>query len=160
MEHVIRLATRDDISQMVNLRADLITFVRRKPVSDVDVNAFRNFYENVWDGRQPVYFICEVTGRIIGQAAVSVFPALPSAKNPTGMCGYIYDVSVAASERRKGVARALLRRVLEYCKQAHIGYLALDATPMGAPLYRSLGFAEPTNVFLELWKEGLDNLSF
>ncbi len=45
MEHVIRLATRDDIPQMIKLRADLITYVRGKPVSDVDINAFRNFYE-------------------------------------------------------------------------------------------------------------------
>jgi GNAT superfamily N-acetyltransferase len=158
MEHVIRPATRDDIPQMVKLRADLITYVRRKPVSDADVDAFRNFYENIWDGKQPAYFVCQIADHINGQAAVSVFPALPSARNPTGTCGYIYDVSVVAGERRKGIARALLRRVLEHCKEARVGYVALDATPMGEPLYRSFGFAESTNTFLELWKEGLDKL--
>jgi GNAT superfamily N-acetyltransferase len=158
MEHVTRTATRDDIPQMVKLRADLITYVRGKKVSDADIVAFRNFYENVWDEKQPAYFVCDECGRIAGQAAVSIFPAVPSAKNPTGTCGYIYDVSVLAGERRKGIARALLRRVLEHCKQACVGYVSLDATPMGEPLYRSLGFAESTNTFLELWKEGLDKL--
>ena len=160
MEHVIRLATRDDIPQMIKLRADLITYVRGKPVSDVDINAFRNFYEQVWNGRQPAYFVCEITGRIAGQAAVSIFPGLPSAKNPKGMCGYVFDVSVLPSERQKGIAHGLVRRALEHCKLTGVGYVSLDATPMGEPIYRSFGFAEPKNTFLELWKEGLDKLDF
>lgn len=158
MEHVIRFATRDDIPQMVKLRSDLITYVRGKQVSVEDINAFHNFYENVWDGKQPAYFVCQIAGHIAGQAAVSFFPALPSARNPAGTCAYIFDVSVATGERRKGIARSLIERVLEHCKMAGVGYVALDATPMGEPLYRSFGFAESPNTFLELWKEGLDTL--
>jgi ribosomal protein S18 acetylase RimI-like enzyme len=163
MKQAIRIATRNDIPEMVKLRSALITYARGKPISEVDVSAFRHFYEHVWDGKNPVYFVCDAADSLAGlagQAAVSIFPALPSAKNPSGWCGYIYDVSVATSERRKGIARDLVLRVLKYSKSKGIGYVSLDATPMGEPLYRSLGFAESTHVFLELWKDGIDKLDF
>nr|MDO8109684.1 GNAT family N-acetyltransferase [Candidatus Sigynarchaeota archaeon] len=158
MEPVIRMATKADIPGMVKLRRELLEYVRKAPLSDADIAAIQHFYTTVWNGTSPAYFVCPIGKAIVGQAAVSVFPALPSSKNPSGLCGYVYDVSVMSSERRKGIARALITALLWFCKDHRIGYLALDATDMGEPLYRSLGFKEPETVFLELWKDGLDTL--
>lgn len=42
--------------------------------------------------------------------------------------------------RRQGIGRALMLRVIESLKQAHVQTIKLDATPAGRPLYEQLGF--------------------
>jgi len=160
MKLEIRPAMRQDIPEIIMLRSELLTFARGKPVSVEDIAAFKHFYEDIWDGINPMYFVCVSDSSIAGQVGVSIFPGLPSAKNPAGICGYIYDVSVKPAKRRKGIARALIYRALKYSKAKGVGYLSLHATSLGEPLYRSLGFAESMHVFLELWREGIENIDF
>jgi len=42
--------------------------------------------------------------------------------------------------RGKGVGRALLDYVVDYCKSEQIGFLFLHASDKGLPLYKSIGF--------------------
>lgn len=154
----VRFASKDDIPSMVNLRRELLEYVRKAPLDEEDIAAIEHFYKDVWDGTNPVYVVFASGNKLLGQVACTIFPAMPSAKNPSGLCGYVYDVSVTAVERGKGIGRALVTKLLQYCKEQGVGYLALDATDLGEPLYRSLGFKEPDNVFLELWKEQLDSI--
>jgi GNAT superfamily N-acetyltransferase len=44
--------------------------------------------------------------------------------------------------RRKGFARVLMKRVLEYLDVRRLRTVKLDATDLGAPLYRELGFVD------------------
>jgi GNAT superfamily N-acetyltransferase len=154
----IRFATKDDIPGMVNLRREMLEYERKTLLEDADIAAFERYYRETWNGSNPAYFVYDSGEKILGQMACTLFPAMPSSRNPNGLCAYIYDVSVTATERRKGIGRALFTKLLQYCKDQGVGYLALDATDMGEPLYRSFGFKEPKNVFLELWKEQLDSI--
>ncbi|HME53245.1 MAG TPA: GNAT family N-acetyltransferase [Candidatus Lokiarchaeia archaeon] len=152
----IRFATKDDIPSMVNLRRELLEYERKVPLDDEDIIAIEQFYKETWDGSNPAYFVCASGKKLLGHVACTMFPAMPSAKNPSGLCAYVFDVSVTATERGKGIGRALMKKLLQYCKEQGVGYIALDATYLGEPLYRSLGFTEPKNIFLDLWKEQLD----
>ncbi len=51
--------------------------------------------------------------------------------------------------RGRGLARRLMRHALEYVFRAGIAWIKLDATDMGRPLYRSLGFEEENPI--ERW---------
>ncbi len=44
--------------------------------------------------------------------------------------------------RGRGFARALMEHALEYLEQRDVGWIKLDATDMGRPLYRKLGFED------------------
>ncbi|HEU5432136.1 MAG TPA: GNAT family N-acetyltransferase, partial [Thermomicrobiales bacterium] len=55
----------------------------------------------------------------------------------------IWDVIVAPEWQRRGVARALMERVMARLSGRRL--VALVATPAGVALYRSLGFAETSN---------------
>jgi hypothetical protein len=48
--------------------------------------------------------------------------------------------------RGRGVGRALLNRAIDYLESRHISTIRLDATSMGASLYKSTGFASQFDV--------------
>jgi GNAT superfamily N-acetyltransferase len=51
--------------------------------------------------------------------------------------------------RRRGLARCLMRHALEYLRKRSVGWIKLDATELGVPLYESLGFREESRI--ERW---------
>ncbi len=48
---------------------------------------------------------------------------------------------VDTHERRQGIGRALMNRVVAQLQQTQVRTIKLDATPLGQPLYEQLGFA-------------------
>lgn len=59
--------------------------------------------------------------------------------------GYIANIAVHPGYRRKGIARALLRHVMEYAKQNGLLFLTLEVRPGNTAairLYRAEGFLE------------------
>jgi GNAT superfamily N-acetyltransferase len=69
----------------------------------------------------------------VGHAVVSVSTGL------LGVAG-IYDMGVAAHERRRGIGRAILATVLELGREVACSYATLNATADGEALYRTVGF--------------------
>jgi GNAT superfamily N-acetyltransferase len=51
---------------------------------------------------------------------------------------------VVPAARRRGIARALMNEVLEYCRAQGFRSVYVHASDAGRPLYESLGFI-PTN---------------
>lgn len=54
--------------------------------------------------------------------------------------GYIQDVVVTPSHRSRGIGEALIRRLVERCREAGLGWVALVAEPGTRPFYEKLGF--------------------
>ena len=73
-------------------------------------------------------------GRPVGHALVNV------TTGPLGVAG-IYDMGVAATERRKGIGRGLVAAALRVAREQGCAIATLNATPEGELLYRQLGFA-------------------
>jgi len=55
---------------------------------------------------------------------------------------WIGMVLTAVSFRRQGIATTLLRHALHYAESLGVGWVKLDATEMGQPLYRRFGFED------------------
>ena len=82
-----------------------------------------------------VYYIAEEAGTVIGYAGMQVI--LDE--------GYITNVAVHPDFRRKGLARALLARLLEDAEKRELAFLTLEVRQSNLPaqtLYQSLGFIE------------------
>jgi len=77
-----------------------------------------------------------------GAVLISPWPSHPY----DGICrrATILNVYTYPKYRRKGVARALLRTMLDWCQREGFPVVFLHASTDGCPLYQSLGF-EPTN---------------
>lgn len=77
-------------------------------------------------------FVAIVDERTVGIASLHDY----------GMCGYVAQVGVDPTYRRRGVARHMTEALIAAADARGYAWLELDATPMGAPLYRQLGFAD------------------
>jgi GNAT superfamily N-acetyltransferase len=63
---------------------------------------------------------------------------------------WIGMVLVAPEFRRQGIARQLMEQALRLADERGVARVALDATAMGQPLYRQLGFEDDTPI--ERWE--------
>ena len=70
--------------------------------------------------------------------------------NRTGRSGYIANMCTDPAYRRRGYGRATLVALLAWLRTTGITTVDLHATPDGEPLYRTLGFTEPTDRALTL----------
>jgi ribosomal protein S18 acetylase RimI-like enzyme len=77
-------------------------------------------------------FVAEIDTRAVGIASLHDY----------GMCGYVAQVGVDPTYRRRGIARRMTEALIAGAEARGYVWLELDATPMGAPLYRQLGFAD------------------
>ena len=88
-------------------------------------------------------------GSVIGGAGVELRELLPrpapsGRRLVRGRQGLILNVFTERPWRRRGVADALMRDLLRWCRDAGIESLVLHASDEGRPLYEKLGFT-PTN---------------
>ncbi len=75
-------------------------------------------------------FVAERGGIAIGTVTTCGF----------GSVGWIAMLLVAPAERGRGIGRLLLNHAIAYLESRGVKSVRLDATPMGQPLYESLGF--------------------
>jgi len=75
-------------------------------------------------------FVAELDGTPAGTVATCVF----------GPVAWIGLMLVEQAQRGRGLGRALMTRALAFLDSRGVRSVRLDATPMGEPLYRSLGF--------------------
>ena len=69
-------------------------------------------------------------------------PPLP--RFPHGTCAYVHSVSTHPGFRRRGVAREVVRVLIDELALRGVERVELHATAQGGPMYRELGFLERT----------------
>ena len=75
---------------------------------------------------------------------------LVGTNNPVGRSGYVANICTDPAHRRRGHSRATLTALLDWLRSTGIAVVDLHATPDAEPLYRSLGFRDPTDRALTL----------
>jgi GNAT superfamily N-acetyltransferase len=88
-------------------------------------------------------------GEIVGGAGLQLRELLPRphperARLMRGPQALILNVFTERSWRRRGVAEALMRELLAWCRENDVESVVLHASNEGRPLYEKLGFV-PTN---------------
>ncbi len=76
------------------------------------------------------YLVACEEGRPVGTGGLTVM----------GKVAYVGLVAVDKEHQRKGIASALMRRVLDMAQERGCATVLLDASPEGRPLYEKLGF--------------------
>ncbi len=101
------------------------------------------------EGSYVGWLAIDASERVIAGAGAHIKPQLPRisqdrvrvALMPVAL---VLNVYTEPAWRRKGIARALMQRVMEWAAAEGIDRVLLHASDAGRPLYRSLGFV-PTN---------------
>ncbi|MBE9227518.1 GNAT family N-acetyltransferase [Phormidium sp. LEGE 05292] len=129
---------------------------------DNDVSA--NFIESNWRkitlefidrARQELSyqaFVAELDGRVVGSVGCQLFaglyPHILTAEYRK--YGYIWGVYVEPEYRRKGIAKQLTNKALEYLKSKNCTRAILHASLSGKPVYSALSFLHTNEMGLNL----------
>lgn len=149
----IRLATLNDIEQLVDLRI----LQQHEDWGSEYVDHDNDFYNRTLDvlddflrwknGVQPsrgVIFIAEIKGNIIATCGLQKINMLPQC-NDDGKYGFIFNVFTAKEFRRKGIQSLLINEVLNYAKEIGITEIKLETdSEIAIKLYKKCGFKHDT----------------
>jgi GNAT superfamily N-acetyltransferase len=152
--YVIRRATAADASSLARHRVEMFRDMGELPddLAGTLMEASRAYFERaISDGRY-VAWVAETddrSGAVIAGAGLQLRELLPRPaprgdQLVRGPQGLILNVFTERAWRRRGVAEALLRELLRWCRSNGIENVVLHASADGRPLYRKLGFT-PTN---------------
>jgi GNAT superfamily N-acetyltransferase len=149
----IRRATAADAGVLARHRADMFRDMGQlsDDLRDTLVEAARAYFAAaVPDGRY-VAWLAEAEGKIVAGAGLQLRELLPrpepsGTRLVRGPQGLILNVFTEPAWRRRGVAAALMRELLRWCRASGIESVVLHASADGRPLYEKLGFTPTTEM--------------
>ena len=87
---------------------------------------------------------------ILGSAGMHAKASLPRPEYRTDIEARVQGVHVTPAARRRGIARAMMERLLEIARAAGYQRIVLHPSDEARPLYRSLGFEPLDELVLRL----------
>ncbi len=137
----IRKADFEDITELVRLRTEFLIEDNglNKLPDGFDATLTQYFMSAIRDGSF-VSFIAEDGGKIVATSGVCFYRVTPNFSNPSGNVAYILNMYTLPDWRRKGLATALLHRIIGEAKECGYKKLMLNASKAGRPVYAAIGF--------------------
>jgi GNAT superfamily N-acetyltransferase len=148
----IRAATADDLLAVVRVQAQ--SRPSSAPLPEQTTDRQRAAWGRMMATDDLTVFVAEVEGEAVGTACLLLMPNLGYECRPSA---FIEAVVVARAHRRRGIARAMIERILADARAAGCRKVQLlshkrHADDGAHALYRSVGFepeAEGFRVYLE-----------
>lgn len=147
----IRLATLDDAAIIARHRASM--FLDMGAVSSEESEdifaATEPWTAQLLSRGEYVGWLVEENGDVLAGGGIYLRELSPSPGClRVGRWGHIANVYTVPTHRRRGIARSLLREMLQWCKDQSIDLVTLAASDEGRPLYESLGFVGTSDMRL------------
>ncbi len=144
MNITYRKLTEKDLDTFVRLR---IAQLREEGATE-ELNltpALMDYYLRHLDDGTFVSWLALDGDRIIGTSGMSFVEKPPYFSCPTGRIGLLSSMYTDPDYRRKGIAKELLRRVVEEARSYCCGAVQITASDMGVLLYTDFGFVKNGN---------------
>jgi len=152
MEPILRMATIDDIEDLVRVRFDYfeaekwdITAEKR---SIIKTSLLQYYKRHINDD----FFaaLIEIENQIASVAFLAITEKPANLSWPTGRIGTILNVLTYPEHRKMGYATKTLNFLIEESKRQNLSYLELSSSGLGKTLYKKLGFQDilESDVFL------------
>jgi GNAT superfamily N-acetyltransferase len=104
----------------------------------------RFFAHGFSDGTYRGWFVTDGKDEVVAGAGVVLLYHHAGPRDPSERRPVVVNVYTEPGFRRLGLARCLMHRVLEWCRERGFRFVYLHASDDGRPLYESMGFV-PTN---------------
>lgn len=142
--YMFRKATADDIPLLTKCRMDLLHSAigdgEKDKWSFVEEEVKQYYSTAIPDGTHVAYLAFD-GNKCVGTGGVCFYQILPTYFKPTGKKAYIINMYTAPEYRRQGIAKEILRLLVNESLARGATYISLEATDLGRPLYESAGFA-------------------
>ena len=139
-----RKLTEKDIDAFIRLRIAQLREEGAKEERDL-VPALRDYYDRHLADGSFVSWLAAEDGRIVGTSGISFVEKPPWFGCPTGRIGLLSSMYTDPNYRRRGIAKELLRRVVEEARAYGCGVVQITASDMGVLLYSGFGFEKNGN---------------
>lgn len=138
-------AGKEDLDLLADTRIQVLRAANRLD-DDVDMSwvrreSYEYYAKSLGDRTHCAYLVFD-KDRFVGAGGVSFYLVMPTYHNPTGWKAYIMNMYTHPEYRRKGIALHMLDLLVKEARQAGIGFISLEATEMGRPLYEKYGFVK------------------
>lgn len=134
----------EDLEQFIALR---ISQLREEGATE-DLNlvpALEDYYHRHMADGTFVSWLAVMDQRIVGTSGMSFVEKPPYFGCPTGRIGLLSSMYTDPEYRRMGIAKELLRRVVEEARAFGCGAVQITASDMGVLLYTDFGFVKNGN---------------
>ena len=142
----VRIARESDLPAVLTIRMEMLSDVNKGKSFDEEFRErTRDYFTN---GVQTTALAIDGENAV-GCATICYVRVMPTFSHPTGNRAHIMNVYVNAEYRRRGIAREMMKMLLDEAKSRGVTQITLDATESGRPLYQALGFSG-SEEFMEL----------
>ena len=144
MHIAYRRLVEDDLETFINMR---ITQLREEGATEKLnlVPALMDYYHRHMADGTFVSWLAMDGDKIIGTSGMSFVEKPPYFSCPTGKIGLLSSMYTDPGYRRRGIAKELLRRVVEEARNYGCGSVQITASEMGVLLYTDFGFVKNGN---------------
>lgn len=144
MNIIYRKLTENDLETFINMR---INQLREEGATDeMDLSpALMDYYQRHLANGTFVSWLALDGDKIIGTSGMSFVEKPPYFGCPTGRIGLLSSMYTNPDYRRQGIAKELLRRVVEEARAYGCGTVQITASDMGVLLYSNFGFVKNKN---------------
>lgn len=145
---LIREAVAEDLDDVVELRLAFLAEHRGVDSSEFTAEfrtETRDFLGRHAESRTSMTWLAADGGTTVGVVTMLLLDLAPRPEDVSGVEGYIINMYVAPSHRRRGVGKQLLGACRAAANELGLRRLVLYATPDGRPLYAGAGFRSNSN---------------
>ena len=134
----------EDLDIFIRMRIDQLREEGAK--EDIDlVPALRDYYECHLANDTFVSWLAMDGEKMVGTSGMSIVEKPPYFGCPNGKIGLLSSMYTEPSYRRMGIAKTLLRKVVDEAKERGCGTVQITASDMGVMLYTDFGFVKNNN---------------
>lgn len=138
----MKLIEIKDIGELMEWRREVLLNVFGSEPDSMLLRANRQYYERHIPAGTHRAFVAEYEGISCGCGAICLSEELPSPDNTSGRCAYLMNIYVRREFRTRGVAHAIVSRLIREAQVCGCGKIYLETTADGKPVYTSLGFRD------------------
>jgi GNAT superfamily N-acetyltransferase len=152
VSYAIRRAAPDDASLLAEHRARVWREVGGwgdAPMA-AQVPIWTAWFHDALAAGTYVSFIADEEDEAIASASLLIQAAIPRPGAPSDREGRVQSVYVRPEARRRGIARALMERLMEHARTASLIRLTLHPSDEARPLYAAMGFSDLDEMGLRL----------
>jgi len=149
-EYLIREAKLDDIPVLVCQRR--LMWIEVAGVKDqgaleaMDAAYQRHMEKALPTGTFKAWLAETKKGEIVAGGGISVYEQPPRPQDSTLRYVYMHSVYTEPSHRSRGLARAIMNIMIQWCRENSFKTLTLHAVDASRSLYESLGFTPTTEM--------------
>ncbi|MBQ9252900.1 MAG: GNAT family N-acetyltransferase [Clostridia bacterium] len=144
MSITYRKLTEEDLDTFIHLRIAQLREEGAMEELDLTPSLMDYYLRHMADGTF-ISWLALDGERIIGTSGMSYVEKPPYFSCPTGKIGLLSSMYTDPDYRRKGIAKELLRRVVQEARSYGCGAVQITASDMGVLLYTDFGFVKNGN---------------